>query len=120
MDAERFSKNHYGRNANNKNLTGKMEVIKLRNNRVTLDEQEMKTEVFNHFSKKFCNQKKNDLQGEDFQELLRKSAIQLYESVIYSRFTVLLKSCKVLSMQDFVLTFRHRMCRRSGLCEIFA
>ena len=39
----------------NKNMSDKMEALKLRNNRLTLNQEAIMKEVYNHFSEKFKN-----------------------------------------------------------------
>ena len=50
-----------------------MEALKLKNKRVTPNEEKIKLEVFNHFSKKFCRKNKDDFNISDFQELFKEA-----------------------------------------------
>ena len=72
LNAERFSKYHHRRSAA-KNLTNKMEAIKLRNNQVTLDEHDIKLKFSIISVKSSAKKKKDDLPMQDFHEPLKQS-----------------------------------------------
>ena len=60
-----------------------MEALKLKNKRVTPNEEKIKLEVFNHFSKKFCRKNKDDFNISDFQELFKEAGELEIENKIY-------------------------------------